>query len=214
MLELSPDEQEDIDDLERRLKLYKQYKRLAGHVDNQFGKQILFATNGHMSYDPLFTPDDSTNTKKLHQAIKQLIVAFPKPKTLSKVVVDKVMSLEEMITRMTTRVQTAIKLKFSEAIERGGNDREQKLNVVISFLAMLELVKQGAVLVNQEAAFADILLHLPKADAAALQVAEAMASDFMASLDEVLNLSLSDAVRVILEPGGHIKGAANACFLQ
>ena len=156
MLELSIEEQEDIDELERRLKLHKQYKELAEHVSKQFGKQMLFSTQSNLSYDPLFTPDESATTKSLHEAVQGLIAAFPQPKTLSKVVVDKVMSLEEMITRMTDRVQSALKLKFSESVEKGGTEREQKLNVVISFLAMLELVKQGAVLVNQEAAFADI----------------------------------------------------------
>lgn len=156
MFELSTEEQGDIDDLELRLKLYKRHKELAHHVEGLFGKSVMFATNGNTSYDPVFTPHKTMTTNNLGGFIKNMISMFPQPKTLSKVIVDKVMSLEEMITQMTTRVQTAIKMKFSESVEKGGTNREQKLNVVISFLAMLELVKQGAILVNQEAMFSDI----------------------------------------------------------
>ena len=54
---------------------------------------------------------------------------------------------------LTKRVQSSIKLSFREFAKVG---KEERVNVIISFLAMLELVKQGIVSVRQESHFDDI----------------------------------------------------------
>ena len=55
------------------------------------------------------------------------------------------MSLEEMITRLSERIAKSMRMKFSEFT---GQD---KTSIIIGFLAMLELVKRGAIRVEQEA---------------------------------------------------------------
>lgn len=67
--------------------------------------------------------------------------------------VRKVISLEETIESLTYRIKSSLKMSFREFAKVG---KEEKVNVIVSFLAMLELVKQGVIMVSQEKEFDDI----------------------------------------------------------
>ena len=58
-----------------------------------------------------------------------------------------------MIERLIDKVQTSLKTSFREFAKNSGAER---INIIVSFLAMLELVKQGTVMVAQDEHFGDI----------------------------------------------------------
>ena len=58
-----------------------------------------------------------------------------------------------MINRLTERIQLNMKMSFREF---AGGGKKEKAHIIISFLAMLELVKQGVLSVAQEKQFHDI----------------------------------------------------------
>ena len=142
-----------IEDLERRLKIYKRIRELSLHVKARFGKKIIFERNPAKEIAPVFSPDETMTVPALLEAIKSVIKNFPRKEFIPKAIVKKVISLEEMIVTLTERIQSSLKLSFRDFARVG---KEEKLNVIVSFLAMLELVKQGIVSVTQEKEFADI----------------------------------------------------------
>jgi segregation and condensation protein A len=81
---------------------------------------------------------------------------LPKFEVKPKLKVVKVVSLEEMITSLTKRVQSSLKMSFKDF---SGIGKAEKVNVIVSFLAMLELVKQGIIEVNQREKFDDIQME-------------------------------------------------------
>ena len=100
---------------------------------------------------PVFSPDQTMTKENFLTAIMSVIKALPKAaENIPKAVVRKVVSLEEMIGNLTQRIQSSIKLSFREFAKVG---KEERVNVIISFLAMLELVKQGVVNVRQNNQF-------------------------------------------------------------
>jgi segregation and condensation protein A len=152
-LNLTEDEQKDIGDLEKRLKIYQRIKELSVHIKNHFGKEIIFAAEPRKAI-PVFSPDQTMTKENLLTAVLNVIKALPKlVENLPKATVRKVISLEEMIGNLTQRIQSSIKLSFREFAKVG---KEERVNVIISFLAMLELVKQGVVNVRQNNEFEDI----------------------------------------------------------
>ncbi len=151
-LELSLEEKSDIKDLELKLKIYKKIKELSENVKNIFGKNILFFPNTRKS-EPVFSPDSSMTKENLAGAIFSVIKNLPKFEVKPQIKVTKVISLEEMITNLTQRVQTSLKMSFKDF---SGMGKVEKVNVIVSFLAMLELVKQGIIEVNQKEKFDDI----------------------------------------------------------
>ncbi len=152
-LTLTEEEQTDIQDLEMRLKIYKRIKDASVHVQSLFGHEIIFQPSQSRPLTPVFSPHESMNLLNLAKAIKDVIVSLPKKENLPKAVVRKVISLEEMIDSLTKRIQGGLRMSFKEF---SAGHKEEKVNVIVSFLAMLELVKQGTIHVSQEQNFGDI----------------------------------------------------------
>ncbi|MBU6370533.1 MAG: segregation/condensation protein A [Patescibacteria group bacterium] len=154
-LDLSEDEKADMRDLELKLKIYKKIKELSANVKNLFGADMLFFPNARKT-EPVFSPDASMTAANIANAIFSVIKALPKFEAKPKVSVAKAISLEEMITNLTARVQSSLKMSFKDF---SGMGKAEKVNVIVSFLAMLELVKQGIIEVEQREKFADISME-------------------------------------------------------
>ena len=151
-LDLTSEEQASIDDLERRLKIYEKMRELSAKLRPLFGDRIMFA-RGERKLEPVFSPDADMTLSNLLAAAGRVLSNLPKKEFLPKVVVDKVISLEDMITSLTKRVSESLRMSFREF---SGAHKGEKVNVIVSFLAMLELVKQGVIQVTQEKHFDDI----------------------------------------------------------
>ncbi len=158
-LNLTEDEQQEISDLERRLKIYQRIKELSGHIKKMFGENIIFYPEPRKMM-PVFSPDNTMTKENFLGAILSVIQALPKVENIPKAIVKKVISLEEMMVDLTKRIQSSIKMSFREFAKVG---KEERVNVIISFLAMLELVKQGIVNVKQENHFDDIEMETQSA---------------------------------------------------
>ena len=151
MINLTDEEEESIHDLEDRLALYAKVKELANGLKNIFGKQIIFEKTPNKNPIIVFSPDSKTDTDNLLLALERVIESLPKKEVIPKVVVRKVISLEEMIERLAERISRASKINFKEFHNtKGRMTYEKKVSIIIGFLAMLELVKRGAIRVTQE----------------------------------------------------------------
>ena len=150
-LSLSEEEEADISDLEERLKIYKRVRELSVHIKSRFGKEIIFE-RGEQKNEPIFSPPDMVTIPSLLASVKVVIKNIPIKEITPRAVVKKIISLEEMIVRLVERVEGSLKLSFRE-FSKGS---VEKVEIIVSFLAMLELVKQGSIDVAQEKMFADI----------------------------------------------------------
>ncbi len=158
-LQLTEEEQGSIHDLELRLKIYQRIKDASMFVKTLFGTNIIFQPSQARKMDPVFSPDESMTLQNIHTALSDILKSLPKKEVLPKAIVRKVISLEEMITTLTSRVQTSLRMSFKEFSNIG---KEEKVNVIVSFLAMLELVKQGIIQASQEKTFDEIHMETQK----------------------------------------------------
>lgn len=102
----------------------------------------------------MFAPDRETTAPGLLTAIRRVVAAFPKPERLPEAIVKKVVSLEEMMERLAERVKTSLKMSF-----RSFAGRAERAEMVVSFLALLELVRQGVMDAVQPERFGDISME-------------------------------------------------------
>jgi len=155
-LDLTPEEQGSIEDLENRLASYKKYKELAIGIQKMFGNFLYFA-NESKEMRVIFSPTRDITLESLKNALRDALKNIPKKvEALPKITVDKIISLEDMIGKLTERIKTSLHTSFKDF---SGMGKVEKVNVIVSFLAMLELVKQGSVRVNQENHFDDISIE-------------------------------------------------------
>ncbi len=154
-LSLTEEEQTDIKDLEQRLAIYQCIRDVSREIKSKFGTSVLFPRQRILSQqDIYFTPGNDITQETLEGAIKMLLSRIPKKETLPKTVVEKVISLEEMITRLGEKMQQQMQLTFRDFSK--SHHESDKKTVIVSFLAMLELVKRGIILVTQHRDFDDI----------------------------------------------------------
>ncbi len=150
---LTQEEEESIHDLENRLVVYARVRELAGLLKGIFGQKIIFEKGDRKNEVVIFSPDSKTDVASLSLALDRVLMSLPKKDILPKVLVKKVVSLEEMMARLSERISQASRFSFrdfhgvTEALTR-----ENKVSIIVGFLAMLELVKRGAIRVSQEGA--------------------------------------------------------------
>ncbi len=161
-LDLTDDETEKIGDLERRLHLYKIIKEASIDVKNKFGVQIIFSAPEKNYNNPIFSPDPQITISTISTSINEILQNLPKEKEiLPEVEVQKVVSIEEMINNLTDRIQNSLNTSFRDFTKNKSNlnQKEMKVTVIVSFLAMLELVREGIIDVIQNNSFEDITMN-------------------------------------------------------
>ncbi len=155
-LELTTEEKTDIHELQKRLALYQKVCGFARGLGARFGAQSAFSLQSR-ERAPLFAPDASITLASLADALRALLMNLPRVAILPKVVVEKVLSLDDMIARLTARIQASLRMGFREFAAGAG--AKAKKEIIVSFLAMLELVRRGALRATQETHFDDILME-------------------------------------------------------
>lgn len=156
-LNLTSEEEGDIHNLEERLKLYELYTKLGGHIKEMFGEKIIFAPLERKNDFLVFLPDDRITKESMMTFARDALGRVPKKVFLPEVEVKKVISIEEMISKLTERIEKTLEMNFKD-FAGVAKTKEEKVVVIIGFLAMLELVRQGILHVIQEGSFEDIVI--------------------------------------------------------
>ncbi|KKR42918.1 MAG: Segregation and condensation protein A [Candidatus Nomurabacteria bacterium GW2011_GWA2_43_15] len=157
-LDLTEEEKGDIRDLEERLRLYKIFTKLSAKVKNNFGRKMIFSPLERKNEVVVFLPDEQITKESMMTFAQNALGAMPKNVFLPKVEVRTVVSIEEMIDRLTDRIKNSLKMSFRDWSGRPAT-REEKVTAIVGFLAMLELVRQGIIKAKQEHHSADIIIE-------------------------------------------------------
>jgi segregation and condensation protein A len=152
VLELSEEEESSIEELEERLRLYQIYRVAAAGVTERFGVAVMHERQYVAEKKPLFLPDQFCQTRSLYEAMARVIKELPIKLQAPKVQIKKVISLEEMIDKLHQRIERQLKIRFSELVA----ETAEPHTLIVGFLAVLESVKQGSILVSQISRFEDI----------------------------------------------------------
>jgi segregation and condensation protein A len=151
-LTLTEEEKEDTQDLERRLRAYSLIKNQSLILKEKFGTEPTF-TRSHIERISVFAPHSSITTARMFETLRNILARIPKTESIPQATLKKVVSLEEMIDTLSRRVTEKLKMTFKDF---SAEHKGEKVNVIVSFLALLELVKQGVVEANQHNHTTDI----------------------------------------------------------
>lgn len=159
-LELSDDENADVEDLKRRLAAYEKVREASRELSRLFGKNVMVSA-GERRVEPMFAPSTDLTTGGIAEALARVLAARETVEELPEVRVIPMVTIEEMMDRLAKRVQSAMTLSFKDF----HNGTKEKVEVIVSFLALLELVKQGAVAAEQYDTYGDIRISHTAASA-------------------------------------------------
>jgi len=153
-IELTTEEEEDIKDLEKRLELYAHTRRATKFLRKQWGKKNFLPINLPQR-EVKFSPASDITVRNLAISAKNILEELP---TLAKTPTAKIgteIKLEDVIENLTNRMRSSFKDSFKK-MTSGVN----RVEAIVSFLALLELVKRGTLGAEQHSNFDDItMLH-------------------------------------------------------
>ncbi|PID55522.1 hypothetical protein CSB45_15610 [candidate division KSB3 bacterium] len=156
LLQLDEEEESDLEELEKQLAALKVFKDHADTFHALFAHaRTCYGNAGIWGQDVCFCPPPEPMTgEDMRRAFLAAIHTIPRIEELEEKIVSDVISLERRIVSIQKSVQERAEIAFSE-ITKNTTDRAE---VVVSFLALLELVKQHIVVAKQGGVFDDIIL--------------------------------------------------------
>lgn len=153
LLQLDEEEEEEIKDLEKQLEALKVIKGIIPKFfETLENSNSSFAHEGMWGMKPHFCPPDGITAMDLREAFLVSLTSIPEFEKLEEKIISDVVSLERKIIDVQKMIKSKALKTFSE-IKKNSKD---KAEVVVSFLAVLELVKQRIVVARQEGVFDDI----------------------------------------------------------
>ena len=141
------DEEEDGVDLAAQLKIYKEYHDASKLID-KMAKKEMFAYSRVMpivrKVEAGFYPSNKITMPLMQElfsnALKRLEPIIYIPKTI----IEKTITITEKIREIKAAIKEVVAMDFKKLLKKGG-----KTDTIMSFLAMLELIKQRDIEVDQ-----------------------------------------------------------------
>lgn len=150
-LSLTAEENADVEDLKRRLEAYEKVRDAARELSRVYGKNPMLPA-GERAPEVHFSPGRDFSKDALAEALARLLAARKVVETLPEARVKPLVTIEEMMERLAKRVQSALTLSFKEF----SGSAKERVEVIVSFLALLELLKDGIVGAEQHDLHGDI----------------------------------------------------------
>lgn len=158
---LLPDLSDDLDegpDLETQLRMYKAFSEAAKQIGERWmeGRESFSRTSRIVRQTvPVFQPPVGVTVLALKELYERAIKRLEPILSLPKAAIERAITIEEKIEHLRTRVSSMLQVSFHRFLA----DSHDRNEMVVGFLALLELIKQRIVRVEQGNLFDDIRLH-------------------------------------------------------
>jgi len=156
----SAEEEEEIDDLEKQLRMYKEFieasKKIKGIIEQ---KRFLFLPplikNRRQQFNlPIFSPPEKLTAVELRSVFIRVVSLLEKKQVekLPEETLEPKINIEEKIILIKKMLLDKIKFSFSKLLQSA----QTKTEIIVSFLAVLELAKQKELIFEQTELFSEI----------------------------------------------------------
>lgn len=146
--ELEPEE-----DLTEKLILYKKFKEVSRYLKQlDANRQQSFTRSAIFNERINFFPDPNVTTQTLHTSILRVLQQLKELDNLPKAKIKEAISIQAKISDLQAKLANKIETSLSELLAEAKNKDE----VIVTFLALLELIKQRIFSVKQDILFTDV----------------------------------------------------------
>ncbi len=156
LLEINQEEEKDINELKMKLEIYKVFKNLARNLQKRYaqGRPFLSRQVSILSWVIFYPPENITKERLqlLFKGILNEVEELRKKIVYPGKVIKKLVSLKEKIQEIEERIKKDLAITFSQLTKNS----KSKMEIVVSFLAILELVKRQIIIIEQKDIFEEI----------------------------------------------------------
>ncbi len=154
-MQLSEKEEEEVIDLEARLQEYKHFKdialklkEIASRRERSFERQ----TEKTIQQFTSFYPPQKVSVDQLKLVFEEVLRRMPKEEQIGEELLEKTITLEEKMEQISRSIKSRREIYLHEVLE----DSHSRLELVVTFLAILEMIKQKIIHVVQNQLFEPI----------------------------------------------------------
>ncbi len=152
-LVLSKEEEGDIKELEERLKIYQQIK-IWGRELGKWAKDrpLYLSRESYFNLPVVFYPPKNIYPDNLAKIYIKFLKTLPQIEKLEEQSLKRVMTLDQKIQELKIRINTAVEASFADI----SNGVKTKIDIILSFLAVLMLFRSRILELSQDKLFGDI----------------------------------------------------------
>ncbi len=139
-------EDEVAGDLERQLRMYKAFVDASKHVAKLYGRhRVSYARDGWTNVEPVFNPPPTMGPQTLREIFGQILQELEPIVRLPETVIIRTINIREKISQIRDLLAEQPRTSFYALLGAA----KSKTEVIVTFLALLELVKQRTVTLAQ-----------------------------------------------------------------
>lgn len=160
-LALTGEEEADIKDLEKRLKIYQELKPVLKLLDalwkkagREFSRPYFLEQGASLEGGArVFYPGDGLEIPTLYGALRKIFESFVSMELETKSIKEKIVTIEEKIAEVVERLK-----KGGDATFKGLSSAKSRSEIIVIFLAILHLAHERLVALEQAERFSDIII--------------------------------------------------------
>ncbi|MFA5318346.1 MAG: segregation/condensation protein A [Patescibacteria group bacterium] len=150
------EEEEEIKDFANQLKIYKDFLEASKKIEEILEeRKFMYAREFNkkmLTENVVFYPPKNVNKTILRAAFKEIIGRLKIEEKIEENNLEKAVSIEDKMLKIQNLLKKINSLSFNSLLE----EQITKIDIIVSFLAMLELMKQRSVIVEQGELFESI----------------------------------------------------------
>lgn len=154
---LYPEEDEEVNDFAAQIKMYKEYleatksiTQLINENRRMFGRE--FNKQSWLNKEKSFSPPPSITSEALRMVFEDVLSKVKPVEKLGRSTIEDHINIEDKIAYIKNLVGKKINFYFSSFIKTA----QSRTEVIVGFLAILELMKQRDVIIDQIELFGEI----------------------------------------------------------
>lgn len=157
---LYPEEEQEIAELEDQLRMYKEFIAAAKGIEKMIGKKkFMFAREFNrqaiLNNMDLFAPPKGLDKETMLMVMADLLARLTPPEKMEEGTIEEEINIDDKITAIQEMLIDRIKVSFTKILARA----QSKTEIIVSFLAALELMRMREVVLTQEEMFSEIFIE-------------------------------------------------------
>lgn len=153
---LAEDDEEDVgDELARQLLLYKRFKEIAAHLREleDSGDRNFVRVVPRVTVEPKFNPGEG-NLEALLEAARRAFTIKPEEPDVDEVVSRQIVTIGQQMEQILHALASKQRITFDHLL----GQTENKIEIIVTLLAILELIKRRIIKVEQPNHFGDLVI--------------------------------------------------------
>lgn len=156
---LYPEEEKEIAELEMQLRMYKAYVEAMKKINLIIGKKKFmfgreFNRQAILLEANLFSPPKGLTGEAMAMILRDILARLEPWEKLEEQTIDDLVKIEDKILAIQRMLVDRIKLSFNKVM----SEAKSKTEIIVSFLAILELMRQKEITLMQDELFSEIMI--------------------------------------------------------